>query len=145
MVNTIFQCWTYTLRGSYEFRSVSLHQSIIYHSIFLRIGSFVFFMFLLWDHNYSELMEWNFGGEFLLAWKWAKKAQRDPLCPFVHYYSIFFRIGPIFSFIFCMKLRDHKYSKLTEPNFLGKFLLALKWPRTAQFVHLSIATAFSQN
>ena len=31
-----------------------------------------------------------------------------------------------------MKLRDHKYSKLTELNFFGKFLLAQKQAKKAQ-------------
>ena len=36
-------------------------------AFFSGLAHLFFFMFLLWDHNYSELMEWNFGGEFLLA------------------------------------------------------------------------------
>ena len=31
-----------------------------------------------------------------------------------------------------MKLKDHKYFKLTEPNYLGKFLLARKWVKKAE-------------
>ena len=39
-------------------------------------------------------------------------------------------------------MRDHKYSKLMEPDFLVKFLLARKWVRRPKFVHLSVTAAF---
>ena len=44
-----------------------------------------------------------------------------------------------------MKLRDHKYSNLMEPNFLGKFSLArkqVKRPKMTEFVDMSVTTAF---
>ena len=53
-------------------------------------------------------------------------------CTSVHtsicFCNIFLRIGSLVFFIFCMKLRDNKYSKLKEPSFLRK--LSLAWKRT---------------
>ena len=47
--------------------------------------------------------------------------------------ELFFRIGSLVFFIFCLKLRDHlKFSKLTEPNFWEKFLLVQKWAKKSQ-------------
>ena len=52
---------------------------------------------------------------------------------YVHFYhNIFLRIGTSVFFTFCMKLRDHKYSKLTESDFWGKFSLAQKWAKKSQ-------------
>ena len=72
--------------------------------------------------------------------------------PYVHFLSQDFSqdwlISCFFFYIFCMKLRDHKYSKLTEPNFLEKFFFAktgqksLKWS-VYLFVHYG--SSFSQN
>ena len=41
-----------------------------------------------------------------------------------------------------MKLRDHKYEKLTESNFLEKFLRGWKCAKMAQFIFLPVAIAF---
>ena len=84
------------------------------------------------DYKRSKLTEPNLLRKFLLAQKWDKKAQNSTICPFVRYYSIFLRIGSLVFFIFSMKLRDHRYLKLTEPNFLEKFLLARKQAKKAQ-------------
>ena len=99
----------------------------------------------LWGHKSSKLTKPNFFGKFSIAPKWVKNAQNDPNCLFVCYYGIFLRIGSLVFFIFCMKLRDHNYLKLMEPNFCGKFLLPGKLaerPKMAQFIHLSITTPF---
>ena len=72
------------------------------------------------------------------------KVPNGPICSFNHYDSIFLRIGSLVFLIFYMKLRDHKYWKLTGPNFLGKFLLARKQaksPKMAQFMCSSVTTA----
>ena len=110
------------------------------------LGHLFFWVFLtfcmkLRDHNHSKLMELNFLGKFLFAWKRAKKGQNGLICVFVRYDSNFFQDWLISFFIFCMKLRDNKYSKLTETNFLGKFLPVQKRVKKAQngpiylFVH----------
>ena len=108
------------------------------------------------NRKYSKLMEPNLLGKFSLAWKWANYAQKGPICWFVSYYSIFLRIGLLVFFvffvfcfvflllIFCVKLRDHKYSKLMRSNFFGKFWFAqkrAKKPKMARFLCLPITTA----
>ena len=101
------------------------------HSIFLRTGLLIFLIFCmkLTDHiyKYSKLTEPIFLGNFSLARKQSKYS------PIVCYYSIFLRISSLFFFlIFCMKLRDHKYSKLRELDFLKKFSLAGKQAKMTQ-------------
>ena len=93
---------------------------IIYHSIFLRISSFAFcFVFLIFcmklrNHKHPKLTEPHFLRKFLLVQKRScQKSQIDPICPFVRYYSIFLRTGSLVFLMFCIKLRDHKYSNLT--------------------------------
>ena len=113
---------------------MNLGLSTFYHIIFLRIGSLVF-LYLTWCWGTIRTQNWQsqlFGGE-ILAWpKVNQKVQNHPICPFVCYYRIFLRVGSLAFFIFCMKLRDHKYSKLTEPIFLGKFSFAWKQAKKAQ-------------
>ena len=92
---------------------------------------FIFFMKLR-DHKYSKLTELNFLGNFSLIWKQAKRPEIAWLVFLSIYGNTFFRIGSLVFFIFCMKLRYHKYWKLTELIFFGKFLPAQKWARKAQ-------------
>ena len=72
-------------------------------------------------------------GKFSFSRFRAKRAQkRTKMCPqsvsdakfsgLVHYFFLFF----------CMKLRDHKCRKVTEPDFLGKFSFSQKWAKRAQ-------------
>ena len=84
------------------------------------------------DHKYSKLMEPNFLRKFLLARKLTKTAQNCLICVFVRYNSTFFRIGALVFLIFCMKLRNRNYSKLTESSFLKKFLLVQEWTKNVQ-------------
>ena len=42
------------------------------------------------------------------------------------------RLLHYFFLIFCMKLGYHKGTKLTSPDFLGKFEFGQKWPKTAK-------------
>ena len=102
-------------------------------TFFPRLGYYCFLIFCLKlsDHKYSKLTKWNFF-EKILAWpKMGQKAQNGPICQFIHYYSIFLRIFSLVFFIFCIELRDHWYSKLMEPSFLGKLLLAQKQAKKA--------------
>ena len=79
------------------------------------------------NHMYSKLTGPVFLEKFSLALKWAKNVQNGPIYSFVRYYNIFLRIDLlVVFFIFCMKLRDYKCWRLTESDFLGKFLLARK-------------------
>ena len=64
-------------------------------------------------------------------WIWVSPSLRES----IFYNSIFLRIDSLVFLMSYMKLRNHKYSKLTQLNFLGKFLLvgkrakiAPKWP-----------------
>ena len=66
-----------------------------------------------------------------VQWIWVSPS----LCESIFYNSIFLRIDSLVFLMSYMKLRNHKYSKLTQLNFLGKFLLvgkqakiAPKWP-----------------
>ena len=107
---------------------MNLGLSTFYHIIFLRIGS-LFFLYLTWCWGAIRTQNWQsqFFGGGILAWpKVNQKVQNHPICPFVCYYRIFLRVGSLAFFIFCMKLRDHKYSKLTGLIFLGKFSFAWK-------------------
>ena len=69
--------------------------------------------------------------------------QNGPICVFVRYDSTFFRIGSLVFFIFCMKLSDHKYSKLMELNFLGRFSPAQKHTKGSKMVELVHLTVYS--
>ena len=82
-------------------------------------------------------------GKFLLAQKWVRMAEFAR--PFVRYDSVVLRIGSAFFslfiyffFIFCMNLRDHKYSKLWEPSFLREFLLTLKYAKMTQNASMTL-------
>ena len=81
-----------------------------------QISFFFIFCLKFRDHKYLKLTELNFLGKFSLARKWANL----PICPFLQHFSQNWLLN--FFFIFCRKLRDHKYSKLMEHNFLGKSL-----------------------
>ena len=62
-----------------------------------------------------------------VLWIWVCPSVRPSVCKSIFYHSIFLRIiGSLVFFIFCIKLRDHKYSILTEPNFFGKILASPK-------------------
>ena len=88
---------------------------------------FLIFCMKLRNHMYSKLTEPVFLEKFSLALKWARDVQNGPIYSFVRYYKIFLMIDSlVVFFIFCMKLRDHKCWRLTESDFLGKFLLARK-------------------
>ena len=94
--------------GSYEFGSVRLS---IFNRIFLRIGSLVFYIFCVKsrNHKYWKLWQSIFLQKSLLA---RKKAQNDQISPFVRDCRVFLVVGSLgFYLIFCMMLRDHKYSK----------------------------------
>ena len=64
---------------------------------------------------------------------------RTSVCFIWHHFSQDWLIS--FLFIFCIKLRDHNFSKPTEPIFWGENIKVPKWPR---FVHL-LLLHFSQN
>ena len=84
----------------------------------------------------------SFFEKFSLALKWARDVQNGPIYSFVRYYNIFLRIDSlVVFFIFCMKLRDHKCWRLTESDFLGKFLLA--WKR-ANRLKISVVHLFAR-
>ena len=112
----------------------SVRTSIFYHSIFLRTGSLFFFIFCmkLRDHKYSKLTKPNFFFKFLLSRKNAKNCPKWPnlsICCFFLYFA--WRWGTI--------------SNWRSRFFLGKFSLAqnqVKMSKMAQFVHLSVTTAF---
>ena len=66
---------------------------------------------------------------------------------YIHFLSQHFSKDWLISFFFilCMKLRDHKYSKLTEPIYLEKFLLVrkrAKMHKLVQFICSSIMAAY---
>ena len=111
----IISHWTDPMRGFYEFVLwLSVPASIFNRNIFLKIGSLVFPDIL---HKVEEPQVLKtVGVEFF--WEILARpttTQNGPISPFVLYYSIFLVIGSlVFYLIFCMKLRDHKYSKLME-------------------------------
>lgn len=64
-----------------------------------------------------------------ILWIWACSSVHLMVRTTIFYHSIFLRIGVLVFFVFCLKLSDHNYSKLTELIFLEKFLLERKWAR----------------
>ena len=51
---------------------------------------------------------------------------------YAHFLSKHFSQDLLISFIFCMKLRNHRFSKLTGLNFFVMLSLARKWDKKAQ-------------
>ena len=104
--------------------SLSISSLIQHFSQNWQISFFLIFCMKLKDHKYFKLTEPNYLGKFLLARKWAKKAENGPVCQFavLQHFSQDWLIS--FFWTFCMNLRDHKYSKLRDANYLRKFSLA---------------------
>ena len=100
-------------------------------AFFSGLDHWLFFFFLIFymklgDHNYSKPMEPNFLEKFLLVRKQAQKAQNGPIYLFVHYGSIFLRIGSLDLSHILHKVEGRKCSKLREPSFFEKILARLK-------------------
>ena len=93
----------------------SAHTSIFHHSTVLRISSLVFLYFA-----------WSWGPISTKNLKVGQKAQNSPVGLSARYYSVFLRISLLIFLIFCLKLMEQNYAKLTQPNFLGEFSLARK-------------------
>ena len=107
---------------------------VCYYSIFYRIGSLFFFLYFAWSWGTISTQNWW----SRIFWKKSclpKSRLKGPkwpnlsICPLLQHFS---QDWVISSVIFCVKLRDHKYSKLTGLNFLGKFSLAQKWAKKVQ-------------
>lgn len=107
-----------------------------------QISFFFIFCLKFRDHKYLKLTELNFLGKFSLARKWANL----PICPFLQHFSQNWLLN--FFFIFCRKLRDHKYSKLMELIFLKNSGLPenrSKRPKVAWFVCSFVMRVFFQD
>ena len=79
----------------------------------------------------------------MLAWKQTKDPEWPDLC--VHPLRQLFWDWLINSFIFCLQLSGHKYSKLAESNFFEKSLAFVKTVQNApndQIICSSIMAAF---
>ena len=123
-----------------------------------------FFLYFAWSWGTIITQNWqlNFFGKFLLAQKWAKKAQSGPICVFVRYDSIFLRIG---SLVFLCILHEVEgpqvlktdvaeffgkifacaKTKLRQPGFLRKFSLAWKWANLWLNLNINEKELFSVN
>ena len=101
---------------------------------FLQDWVIIFFLYFAWSWGTISTQNWW----SRIFWKKSclpKSRLKGPkwpnlsICPLLQHFS---QDWVISSVIFCVKLRDHKYSKLTGLNFLGKFSLAQKWAKKVQ-------------
>ena len=94
------------------------------------VSLFLFFFYILYEIEEPYVLKTDgasFFGKILACPKMSQKCPKWPnlfICPLLQH---FLRIDSlVVFFIFCMKLRDRKCWRLTESDFLGKFLLARK-------------------
>ena len=66
------------------------------------------------------------------------KVPNGPICSFDRYDSIFLRIGSLVFLIFYMKLRDHKYWKLTGRIFWENSCLPESRPKVRKWPNLCV-------
>ena len=83
----------------------------------------------LGDHTCSKVTEPDFPGKILFGQNGAKQAQNGPKIDFFNNFS---ELSHYFFLIFCMKLGDHKCSKVTEPDFPEKILFGQIGAKRAQ-------------
>ena len=84
-------------------------------------------------HKSTKLTEPDFSGKFLFLVFGAKRVQKGPKIGALSFFS---RLLHYFFLLFGMKLGNHNGTKLTEPDFSGKFLIWVfgakrvqKWPK----------------
>ena len=106
-----------------------------------QISFFFIFCLNFRDHKYLKLTAEIFG-KILTCPKMGQFAYLSILAAFFSKLAL-----KLFFFIFCIKLRDHKYSKLMEHNFLGKFLpeIRLRDPKWFNLSICSLLQYFSQD
>ena len=128
--------WIHALRRFYEFGSVRPSVRPFFITAFFSGLAHYFFLYFAWSWGTISTQNWRNRIFFLNSCfpeKVPKIAQNGQICPFVCCFFLYFawRWGTI--------------SNWRSRFFLGKFSLAqnqVKMSKMAQFVHLSVTTAF---
>ena len=105
--------------------------SIFHHSIIFRMGSLDFVICFAWSWETISTQNW-WSRIFWENYYLPKKGPKWPNLYIFLFLWRFYQNWYVIFFIFCMKLRNHKHSKLKKPNFYGKFLLTQNQAKRAQ-------------